>query len=163
MMYYHVRINNNPIPALLAAITIFNYEASKLAVDQSKIELHQLRSALSPTLRYYTGLDGDDDGRPEEDAVLAMLVAQIEMEAALTDEYDKIVSATKAQAFDLQTFTLEFQAQQTLGMWTLYHLITYSVRIIIYHTLYHHIPYSCLLYTSPSPRDRTRSRMPSSA
>ena len=25
------------------------------------------------------------------------------------------------------------------------------------------IPYYCLLYTSPSPRDRTRSRMPSSA
>ena len=24
-------------------------------------------------------------------------------------------------------------------------------------------PYICLLYTSPSPRDRTRSRMPSSA
>ena len=24
-------------------------------------------------------------------------------------------------------------------------------------------PHSCLLYTSPSPRDRTRSRMPSSA
>ena len=26
-----------------------------------------------------------------------------------------------------------------------------------------HSFYSCLLYTSPSPRDRTRSRMPSSA
>ena len=25
------------------------------------------------------------------------------------------------------------------------------------------LPVSCLLYTSPSPRDRTRSRMPSSA
>ena len=25
------------------------------------------------------------------------------------------------------------------------------------------LPYLCLLYTSPSPRDRTRSRMPSSA
>ena len=25
------------------------------------------------------------------------------------------------------------------------------------------VPYPCLLYTSPSPRDRTRSRMPSSA
>ena len=25
------------------------------------------------------------------------------------------------------------------------------------------LPYPCLLYTSPSPRDRTRSRMPSSA
>ena len=27
----------------------------------------------------------------------------------------------------------------------------------------HGIPWVCLLYTSPSPRDRTRSRMPSSA
>ena len=27
----------------------------------------------------------------------------------------------------------------------------------------HYWKYSCLLYTSPSPRDRTRSRMPSSA
>ncbi len=26
-----------------------------------------------------------------------------------------------------------------------------------------HLPNSCLLYTSPSPRDRTRSRMPSSS
>ena len=26
-----------------------------------------------------------------------------------------------------------------------------------------HVVWSCLLYTSPSPRDRTRSRMPSSA
>ena len=26
-----------------------------------------------------------------------------------------------------------------------------------------YIEYACLLYTSPSPRDRTRSRMPSSA
>ena len=28
---------------------------------------------------------------------------------------------------------------------------------------YHFLPKNCLLYTSPSPRDRTRSRMPSSA
>ena len=32
------------------------------------------------------------------------------------------------------------------------------------HSHYKYIPnYTCLLYTSPSPRDRTRSRMPSSA
>ena len=31
------------------------------------------------------------------------------------------------------------------------------------HALGTNPPYSCLLYTSPSPRDRTRSRMPSSA
>ena len=30
-------------------------------------------------------------------------------------------------------------------------------------TLGGHRRYNCLLYTSPSPRDRTRSRMPSSA
>ena len=29
--------------------------------------------------------------------------------------------------------------------------------------LWEHYPHTCLLYTSPSPRDRTRSRMPSSA
>ena len=29
--------------------------------------------------------------------------------------------------------------------------------------LIHPCPNTCLLYTSPSPRDRTRSRMPSSA
>ena len=28
---------------------------------------------------------------------------------------------------------------------------------------FHYVPKPCLLYTSPSPRDRTRSRMPSSA
>ena len=31
------------------------------------------------------------------------------------------------------------------------------------HQLAHALRDSCLLYTSPSPRDRTRSRMPSSA
>ena len=30
-------------------------------------------------------------------------------------------------------------------------------------TNFNDVPYICLLYTSPSPRDRTRSRMPSSA
>ena len=35
--------------------------------------------------------------------------------------------------------------------------------LIIHGTLDGVLPYSCLLYTSPSPRDRTRSRMPSSA
>ena len=30
-------------------------------------------------------------------------------------------------------------------------------------TIISRFPWSCLLYTSPSPRDRTRSRMPSSS
>ena len=40
-----------------------------------------------------------------------------------------------------------------------------SMRIVgdIFSYLGKHMPKFCLLYTSPSPRDRTRSRMPSSA
>ena len=33
----------------------------------------------------------------------------------------------------------------------------------LFMTYMHSLLYTCLLYTSPSPRDRTRSRMPSSA
>ena len=36
-----------------------------------------------------------------------------------------------------------------------------TVSVFILYVAYLH--YTCLLYTSPSPRDRTRSRMPSSA
>ena len=34
---------------------------------------------------------------------------------------------------------------------------------VIYQLLELYVDHPCLLYTSPSPRDRTRSRMPSSA
>ena len=37
-----------------------------------------------------------------------------------------------------------------------------NLRVLLYQ-LHKLLPKSCLLYTSPSPRDRTRSRMPSSA
>ena len=35
--------------------------------------------------------------------------------------------------------------------------------IVLTHGDFDHTSNACLLYTSPSPRDRTRSRMPSSA
>ena len=44
----------------------------------------------------------------------------------------------------------------------LLHLGTLGAVIIAYHTELRGLC-RCLLYTSPSPRDRTRSRMPSSA
>ena len=34
---------------------------------------------------------------------------------------------------------------------------------LLYANPLHYWDYTCLLYTSPSPRDRVRSRMPSSA
>ena len=36
-------------------------------------------------------------------------------------------------------------------------------KLLLHPDLYFGEAYTCLLYTSPSPRDRTRSRMPSSA
>ena len=42
-------------------------------------------------------------------------------------------------------------------------LIKDELKISKFKDLLFQFPYSCLLYTSPSPRDRTRSRMPSSA
>ena len=38
-----------------------------------------------------------------------------------------------------------------------------SLKTIDWSYLKQSLPWICLLYTSPSPRDRTRSRMPSSA
>ena len=49
------------------------------------------------------------------------------------------------------------------------HLISYTFAYIYIYIVIHHnmaadkTIYTCLLYTSPSPRDRTRYRMPSSA
>ena len=42
-------------------------------------------------------------------------------------------------------------------------LVVSSETTLIPKTAEKGFPYICLLYTSPSPRDRTRSRMPSSA
>ena len=38
-----------------------------------------------------------------------------------------------------------------------------QVEYLLFETALSHGPYACLLYTSPSPRDRQKSRMPSSA
>ena len=40
---------------------------------------------------------------------------------------------------------------------------TEAQRLAVYQGAYSYLQDTCLLYTSPSPRDRTRSRMPSSA
>ena len=52
-----------------------------------------------------------------------------------------------------------------IGFLGVFQLVNYSVNSIDVSAERTKINYitSCLLYTSPSPRDRTRSRMPSSA
>ena len=72
----------------------------------------------------------------------------------------------------LRTWTREYKSSllsdlpsigQLYGSWgyELIHRIEPSVPINEIEE--NHIPYGCLLYTSPSPRDRQKSRMPSSA
>ena len=42
-------------------------------------------------------------------------------------------------------------------------IVEYFYRELLLEKFLYGEPITCLLYTSPSPRDRTRSRMPSSA
>eukprot|EP00657_Telonema_sp_P-1_P009477 TRINITY_DN3700_c0_g1_i1.p1 TRINITY_DN3700_c0_g1~~TRINITY_DN3700_c0_g1_i1.p1 ORF type:complete len:133 (+),score=39.97 TRINITY_DN3700_c0_g1_i1:275-673(+) len=59
---------------------------------------------------------------------------------------------------DIPLFVRDFRTGQEKG----YPRIVAEVAII-FITIALFLLYPCLLYTSPSPRDRTRSRMPSSA
>ena len=43
------------------------------------------------------------------------------------------------------------------------HMLIYWICVVIGVIVFGAMLYSCLLYTSPSPRDRQKSRMPSSA
>ena len=54
---------------------------------------------------------------------------------------------------DIHPFEFNGNTKDYFGIWIVNVLLT----IVTFGI------YSCLLYTSPSPRDRTRSRMPSSA
>ena len=77
------------------------------------------------------------------------------------------------------TETLKDKCRQQLGVadqtYTYYSLpelaktypsikkLPYSLKVLLENLLRNHDGDTCLLYTSPSPRDRQKSRMPSSA
>ena len=67
------------------------------------------------------------------------------------NQYEPLCAFARMRPFALKLFSPE----KTISSATLAHRQLYRFR--------HHRSKTCLLYTSPSPRDRTRSRMPSSA
>ena len=74
-----------------------------------------LRGAMSKHIRYGKTLQ-DNEGKPEEDVVMALMVGQIEMESALKAEYDNMEQKTKGQAFDFQNYASDFDTQQRASM-----------------------------------------------
>ena len=56
-----------------------------------------------------------------------------------------------------EPYTIVIPPPNVTGMLTVGHVLNNTIQDILIRKA------SCLLYTSPSPRDRTRSRMPSSA
>ena len=56
-----------------------------------------------------------------------------------------------------------FKALLFLGSGSVIHAFKDEQNINLMGGSYKKLPYTCLLYTSPSPRDRQKSRMPSSA
>ncbi len=74
----------------------------------------------------------------------------------------------KEEGYRLLYWKIEEQDVDSLTIAKNLHLHTYDTKVTYQLSLVDNKPvipsYSiCLLYTSPSPRDRTRSRMPSSA
>ena len=63
-----------------------------------------------------------------------------------------------------KTEEIYIKTEDNLDLLSWYHKGDNSLPLLVYfHGNSYHIGDSCLLYTSPRPRDRTRSRMPSSA
>ena len=95
-------------------ITLYAYDMSKEIEEMRRFEMEALRSSLSRELRYKELQD--NEGKPEEDVVLALMVGQIEMEDALGSEYISLAEKTKGQAFDFQNYASDFDTQQRASM-----------------------------------------------
>ena len=110
--------------------------------------------------------------RPTSLVLIACLGVLVEISVApyglpalpdsLTHDWDRFYSPfTREAGFlgvligALATALLQYKERIQTGP----HLVLAPLSVGVYLTL----PQTCLLYTSPSPRDRTRSRMPSSA
>ena len=62
-----------------------------------------------------------------------------------------------------QNITILPDPSYDLGYYIIHKPINYNPDLLMSQIFLDSLYYTCLLYTSPSPRDRTRSRMPSSA
>ena len=80
-------------------------------------------------------------------------LALITLYALLLNGFQLASQPVSQDDFDVALSAINYMESGQLGptMWN----HPYLRNILVY--------YACLLYTSPSPRDRTRSRMPSSA
>ena len=96
-------------------------------------------------------------------------MSEVSLQAALIDALSGVVRDGSILVNDYQTPQvasrdyapwLILEAADDVTMTTGASYTTPSTQWELYVSL---LTYRCLLYTSPSPRDRTRSRMPSSA
>ena len=93
----------------------------------------------------------DDQG-----LVRAALAALLEMQedfdvVAQVGRGDEVLAAARRESVDVALLDIQMPGLDGLAAAAVLHAELPACRVI------------CLLYTSPSPRDRTRSRMPSSA
>ena len=87
------------------------------------------------------------------------LVEDLNLNKIESDKIDFVKRPTGGRAVfhsEELTYSVIFPIDQTTSAKNVYNEINLALRKGL-------VLYDCLLYTSPSPRDRTRSRMPSSA
>ena len=80
--------------------------------------------------------------------------------------YVKAYSRTSNQIYDIpegRGFVRQTGTMLAITLGLILSLLIIAISILLNQTLVDALLGPCLLYTSPSPRDRTRSRMPSSA
>ena len=87
----------------------------------------------------------------------APLECQLEDESALHAGHAG--AASGGGHFRLRIISAQFEKQSRINR----HRLVYDCLDDMMHKEIHALAITCLLYTSPSPRDRQKSRMPSSA
>ena len=93
----------------------------------------------------------DFKSKPSDDPVL------------LLDNVDVAFALWACNMFGVQYIDIDDLEYNVLSVEDLYTFKPTFIRECLKQALQSQLLSSCLLYTSPSPRDRTRSRMPSSA
>ena len=160
---------------------LFDRTASLCDLMESALQRHypELRSRVRPPLKFSSWIGGDRDGNPfvtvatTRNALMENRKAAVErLEKRLT-ELIQLISLSENEV----KFSAEFQARLALQLDASgqgesikqrnpqepfrQHFSALRARL---KEVPGAAPFrNCLLYTSPSPRDRTRSRMPSSA
>ena len=126
------------------------------------------RDDLSTEFPLQESFCGCQSPRPEDLSHVGKRPHPAKFSEGIVETMAQLLSDHPGCVFDPFAGTGDLRRLESLGPWCV-HTVEYEPEWAVWDPLTwlgdaRDLPFkSCLLYTSPSPRDRTRSRMPSSA